>query len=296
MKKSVRNIFRRVTWLIPAAGLFWMGAAMRRLRLALAEKPSLDFVCRVLDFLCCSLSPKIVLRSISCGGNSFVLWLRVNDPSHYDLARGAYEAVVVKWLQESLKSGDTFFDVGANVGFYAVLAAGLVGPAGLVVAVEADPNVAEILADNFRANHLTNARVVSGAVTDHAGTVRLGRAPASGWTGLYYGKPDEWINVPAFTGDGLVKSLQTGKIDAVKIDVEGAEGRVLVGMTELLAKARPYLLIEIHRTHPGVEDQVLGILAAHHFETETLDRVDATMHVAAKRSVKAGTDRAELVQ
>jgi FkbM family methyltransferase len=296
MKKSLRTILQGGTSLIAPAGLFWMGATMRRLRLALSERSSLAFICRALDFLCCSLSPKIVLRSVSCGSNSFVLWLRVNDPSHYDLARGAYESVVVKWLRESLKPGDTFLDIGANIGFYSVLAARLIGPSGSVVAIEADPQVAETLTENFEANHLANARALSGAVAGHAGTVRLGRAPASGWTGLYYRKPDEWIEVPAFTGDGLVESLALEKIDTVKIDVEGAEGDVLAGMTDLLTKLRPCLLVEVHRTHAGVEEQVQKILAAHHFEIEILDRVDATMHIAAKPDVKPVLKRSERVQ
>lgn len=282
MKKSLRKSLRRVTSVIPAAVLFWMGAVTRRLRLAFSGKPSLDFTCRIFDFICCSFSPKTVLRRIPLGADVFALSLRVNDPSHYDLARGMYEAVVIKWLQENLKSGNTFWDIGANVGFYAVFAARLVGPTGLVVAVEADPNVAAVLAKNFEANHLSNARVVSGAITDHTGTVRLGRAPASGWTGLYYEKPDEWVEVPAFTGDSLVNSLAVDQIDVIKVDVEGAEGRVLAGMTELLTKTRPRLLIEVHRTHPGVEEDVTKVLAAHHFESEILDRVDATMHIAAK--------------
>lgn len=258
---------------------------MRRLRSTLSANRQMDFICRALDFLCCSLSPKTVLRSISCGDNSFVLWLRVNDPSHYDLARGAYEVVVAKWMHENVKVGDVFLDIGANIGFFSVLAAKLTGESGLVVAAEADPSVAEILAKNFEANRLGNARVVAGAVTNHEGTVRLGRAPASGWTGLYYAKPDEWVDVPALTGDGLLKSHGLRKVNAVKIDVEGAEGHVLAGMTELLTNFGPRLLIEVHRIHAGAEGQVLDVLAAHHFETEILDCVDVTMHIAAKLNV-----------
>lgn len=285
MKKSVRAFLRYGTSLIPATGLFWAGAALRRLRLALSNKMSHEFICRSLDFLCCSFYPKIVLRNVSCNGKSFVLWLRVNDPSHYDLARGVYEGVVVKWLHENLKPGDVFLDIGANIGFYSVCASSLVGPSGLVVAIEADPKVAENLTRNFDANHLSNARALSGAVTDIVGTVRLGRAPASGWTGLYYAKADEWVEVEAFTGDAVFRSLGVEKIDAIKVDVEGAEGHVLAGMTELLGKVGPRLLIEVHRTHSGVEERVRQILAAHHFEIEVLDRVDATMHIAAKPNI-----------
>lgn len=282
MKRSLRAILRQGTSLVPAAVLFWFGAGLRRLRLALSGKPSQEFTCRALDFLLCSMAPKTVLRPVVCDGDSFVLWLRVNDPSHYDLARGVYEDVVVRWLRESLKPGHVFLDIGANVGFYSVSASRRIGPAGRVVAIEADPLVAAILRRNFEANHLSNATVVSAALTDCPGTVRLGRAPASGWTGLYYGKAEEWIEVSALTGDGLFRSLGVGRIDAVKIDVEGAEGRVLAGMKDVLSKVGPALLIEVHRAHVGVERQVQEILLAHDFASEVLGRVGATMHMAAK--------------
>ena len=266
---------------------------IRRMRLALPAKASLVPICRTLDFLCCSLAPKWVLRRVPCGTGFCMFWLRVNDPSHYDLARGSYEPTIIAWLNENTQLGDTFLDIGANVGYYAVLAAKLVGPAGLVVAVEADPNIAQILTKNLEANHLSNARVVSGAATDFAGTVRLGRAPASGWTGLYYGNPDEWIEVPAFTVDGLFRSLGLNQINAAKLDVEGAEACVLDGMTDILTKFTPRLLIEVHRTHSGVEEHVLKVLAAHSFDAAILDCVDATMHIAATPTLESTMGKRE---
>lgn len=84
-----------------------------------------------------------------------------------------------------------------------------------------------------------------------------------------------------------MKSLQASQIHAVKIDVEGAEGCALAGMTELMTKMRPRFLIEVHRTHAGVEERVLKILRDCHFESELLDRPDETMHVAARSNVKS---------
>jgi len=281
---------------VPPLVLFGIGMQIRRMRLALPEKTSLAPICRTLDFLCCSLAPKCVLRRVPCGTGFCMFWIRVNDPSHYDLARGFYEPTMIAWLNENTKLGDTFLDIGANVGYYAVLAAKLVGPTGLVIAVEADPNIAEILRKNLEANHLSNARVISGAATDFAGTVRVGRAPASGWTGLYYATPEEWIDVPAFTVDGLSRSLGLNQVNVVKVDVEGAEASVLDGMTDVLKRFTPRLLIEVHRTHSGVEEHVLKILAAHSFETEILDSVDATMHVAATPTLKSAIGERESAQ
>lgn len=215
-----------------------------------------------------------------------ILDLRVNDPYHYDLALGIHETVVTEWLVKNLRPGEIFLDLGANVGYYAILAAKFIGAEGLVIAVEADPEVAEMLAKNVEANHLNNnVRVVSGAVTDHTGTVRLARAPASGWTGLYYREPDEWVEVAAFTVDDLVKTLQLSRVDAVKIDVEGAEARVLKGMRATMTNCVRRLLIEVHRTHAGVEEEVLDILKDRAFAVKLLDKDGATMHVTAAPSL-----------
>jgi len=284
MKKVVQKFLRRSSFIIPVPLLFRLGAAMRRARHRASKNRHLELPCRVLDFLCCSLSPKLVLRRISCGAEILALWVRVNDPSHYDLVNGNYETVVLQWLRNNLNPGETFWDVGANVGFYAIVAAKSLGPEGQVVAVEADPDTAKILANNFEINHLTNAHVVSAALTDTIGTVRFGRAPATGWSGIYYENAEEWVSVEALTGDALMKSLSLDQVHAIKIDVEGSEAHVLKGMAGILMQNRPRLLIEVHRTYAGVEDQVAAILDNGNFECNVLDQADATMHLAATPS------------
>jgi len=58
---------------------------------------------------------------------------------------GLWETHVTDWLQETLRPGQMFVDVGANVGYFTLLGAKLVGPQGRVVAVEAHPGLAELL-------------------------------------------------------------------------------------------------------------------------------------------------------
>lgn len=281
VKKVIRGFLRHGSSMVSAPMLFEFGAALRRARHRAAKSSRLELPCRILDFLCCSLSPKLVLRRISCGSESFALWVKVNDPSHYDLVNANYEAVVLEWLCRNLNSGETFWDVGANIGIYAMLAAKLVGPTGHVIAIEADPETAKVLAANLEMNRLANVCVVSAALTDTVGPVRFGRASATGWSGIYCARPQEWISIHATTGDTLMKSTGISSVHAIKIDVEGSEAHVLRGMPEILTQSKPRLLIEVHRTYPGVEKQVAGILAEDDFECEVLDQSGATMHVVA---------------
>ena len=86
---------------------------------------------------------------------------------------GLWESHVTAWLQQTLRPGQVFVDVGANVGYFTLLGGSLVGPAGSVVAVEAHPRLAELL----RRNVIMNG--YHGYVTSHHGAAWSSRRPAA---------------------------------------------------------------------------------------------------------------------
>ena len=76
---------------------------------------------------------------------------------------GVWEPVLTRWIRRTLRRGDTFVDVGANIGYFALLASKSVGPAGRVVAIEASPTICASLQRNVASNGARNVRVVNAA-------------------------------------------------------------------------------------------------------------------------------------
>jgi FkbM family methyltransferase len=161
---------------------------------------------------------------------------------------GEYERPVQEVLCQLLKEGDVFYDVGANVGFFTLLAARKVGSGGFVYAFEPVPSNAEQIQRNAVLNGCENICVVNVAVSDTVGRGELFLARhAGGSTLAECGAPPDLIGtveVETISIDSHVKREMVRMPNVVKIDVEGAELSVLQGMREVLRTARPVLLIE----------------------------------------------------
>jgi len=184
---------------------------------------------------------------------------------------GCFEPNETAFLASVLKPGMTFVDIGANIGLYTLLAAPLVAPGGIVVAVEPSPREQVTLMRNLAANDQFAVRVRAEAlgmadgsailhVTDaeHAGQNTLG-APTYADTGVV-----EEIEVPVRAFDRLVDEEGLERIDAVKIDVEGAEELVLRGGQVSLRRFRPLVLLELQdpslRTLDSSAEGVISLL------------------------------------
>jgi FkbM family methyltransferase len=146
-----------------------------------------------------------------------------------------------------LRPGDHVVDVGANVGYFTFAAAHLVGPAGRVTAFEASPRMHPALRANAARNRVTQIELHGVAVSDARGEVQFHAAPPS-HTGLSSLRklPDAsaTYTVPTLALDDLLDTLPPVRL--VKLDVEGAEMRVLRGMRKLLERDRPFLISEVN--------------------------------------------------
>ncbi len=142
-------------------------------------------------------------------------------------SQGVWEADVMKLLTRWLKPGSIFVDVGANVGFHAVLAAQL---GARVVAVEPVPWTLELLRANVW-RHGAAVEVLAAAASDRAGSVRVALDPAHR-SGAAIGA--DGVEVRAAPLDELVPD---GEVDVLKVDVEGAEPLVLRGASAILERS-----------------------------------------------------------
>jgi FkbM family methyltransferase len=164
-------------------------------------------------------------------------------------ALGIYELPVQEALSTCLKPGDTFYDIGANVGFFTVIAAKLVGSVGKVYAFEPDKHNAAAVRHNVKLNNFNNISVWEKAVADTSGKGELLLARYSGGHTLsVIDRPRDLAGsttVKVVSIDDLIEQQQLTPPTVVKIDVEGAEIEVLWGMLQTIKKYQPTIIYEV---------------------------------------------------
>jgi FkbM family methyltransferase len=159
---------------------------------------------------------------------------------------GVYEPELARFILDRLQSAGTFVDVGANVGAFTIPAAKKVGPSGLVLAVEASPQVFPYLEGNVRANRSGNVRLkfVAASDGDSAG-VPFYEAPADhfgmGSMAPQFGASP--VLVPSRPLDQLLAEEGVTHVDLLKVDVEGFEAQVFRGARKLLTSDRAPVVV-----------------------------------------------------
>lgn len=158
---------------------------------------------------------------------------------------GLFEPSETTAITESLRPGDTFVDVGANVGYYTLIAARVVGSEGRVFAFEPDPEAAALLERSVLLNGFENVVLERKAVSNEPGSIRLYLAEKNKGDHRIYPteEPRDFIEVEAVTLDDYFAN-DPGRIDFVKIDVQGADLAVLEGMSGLI-EANPEILLSV---------------------------------------------------
>ena len=149
---------------------------------------------------------------------------------------GSYERYVTILFKELLSEGMNMVDIGANIGYYTLLAAKLVGERGKVFAFEPEPENYALLLRNIEVNGYKNCVPVRQAVSNKAGKVKLFLSKADpGMHSLYRAEENatEAITVDTISLDDFFKDKEC-PIDIIKVDVEGAEMAVLQGMATII--------------------------------------------------------------
>ena len=186
------------------------------------------------------LRPNRPLRCRFDGDLQLDVSLRDEVAIHYALQR-EYEPEVSRFIRRALRPGMVVFDVGANIGHFTLLAAKRVGAAGQVHAFEPAKSECDKLAANVALNGFGNVVVNRVAVCEQSGQVAL--QTLTDGLGLYntLGRPfrsGEFasVMVPCTSLDDYVRERQIGRVDLIKIDIEGAEINALTGAAQLLSR------------------------------------------------------------
>jgi FkbM family methyltransferase len=169
----------------------------------------------------------------------------VVSPTIHSSPFAAYRAVVLdQWtFQYCPQPGDIVFDVGAGVGEEAIVFSKLVGTAGRVLSIEADPSTFACLTETIRRSSLTNVTPLSCAITARDGPVTIAQSDnhiANTIIADVQGR-----EVPGRTLDSLTRELGLDRIDLLKMNIEGAERDAVKGMTQL-AKSVGHMVISCH--------------------------------------------------
>lgn len=156
---------------------------------------------------------------------------------------GQYEADVTAVFQSVLKPGMTVLDIGANIGYFSMLSAAIVGSAGKVISVEPNPDNVKFIEASRKANGFSHVQVIQAAASSDNGILVLRTEYSNGTCGFL---PDDIADVfeaetvAALRLDELVKD----KVDLIKVDVEGAELLALLGCVNILDRCKPHVVFE----------------------------------------------------
>lgn len=162
---------------------------------------------------------------------------------------GYYDERGIRFIKSQLKSGNTFIDIGGNIGAYSLIAANIVGYKGQVIAFEPVTQVRNRLMENRSLNELHHLKIEPFAVFNEKTELVLHVSSQEnfGMSSIHAHDEDSGITetVKAVRLDDYVLENNINQIDLIKMDIEGAEIYALNGMKTTLMKFKPMVLIEI---------------------------------------------------
>jgi FkbM family methyltransferase len=162
--------------------------------------------------------------------------------------RDYYEPELL-YLEKVLSPGKVFVDAGANFGIYTLLASKIVGEAGRVISFEPSPRVFPVLRRNIALNGFKNVSALQVALTDKKGRAPLYYHAAVGCDSL--AKDASFENdahaeqIDTESLDNVIRQTSVGRVDVIKMDVQGAEELALRGASEIVASMRPVVIFEV---------------------------------------------------
>lgn len=163
--------------------------------------------------------------------------------------RGDFEQEELAYINKTLVAGDSFVDVGANIGLFSLYASQKVGATGKVITFEPSPKTFNRLKENIELNGCTNTHLHQLGISDKPGELSL-NISGDGMDAWETFAPDlnnrfqDQVKVPVVTLDDMLANENKEKIRIVKIDVEGWEKFVLKGAEQFFTTYSPIIMLE----------------------------------------------------
>jgi FkbM family methyltransferase len=159
-----------------------------------------------------------------------------------------YESHISDQLRTLLKPGDVFVDIGANIGYFTMMGASVVGPHGHIFAFEPLSDNYDLMMQSVTANSFDNVDIYPFAIAESKQTFQLDVSGFGSNARVIDFSPQA---VPGAGPDNLVEAFtldeilaETDRIDVIKLDIEGAEPRAWQGMEQIITQHRPTIVFE----------------------------------------------------
>jgi FkbM family methyltransferase len=178
-------------------------------------------------------------------GSKFILGSMAGDGGGASVYFNLIEREQTDSMKNEVRDGDVFFDIGANVGYYTILASRMVGPHGHVVSCEPLVRNLAFLQRHVTRNRASNVTILPFACSDSEGISAFSAGSNVATGQLTSGNSNSSILVPTIRIDTIVQRSER-RPDVIKIDVEGAELDVLKGARQTLVEAKPVIYLSTH--------------------------------------------------
>lgn len=224
--------------------------------------------------------------------NGVKMHLDITNPQTWDLRNNKnYEDDVKKIFLSKIKEGDIVIDVGANIGYFSLLAAKKIGSKGKIFAIEPMKQANNWLKKNLKLNDFKNVEVLEVAIGDKQGTMKMYKKSESSEMIILdptISKTDlimcGEINIK--TIDNIISQKKIKKVNLLKIDVEGFEYEALLGCKESFKSNKiENIICEIHTTYlknREIDEQdIYSFIQENNFSIQELSIYAETKHILA---------------
>ena len=257
-RRSMCGLYKRVITVIKQEGI---SVALKAVYNLFANK-YLNFKTHLLVRYCNLFHHGLVLRKIQ--GNK--MYLSVNDRglSQELLFHDIREPLQTNLLKQLVTPGMTVVDIGANLGYYVLIEASIIGETGKIYAIEPIPQNYEILKKNVRKNNYENiVETYFIAVSDTCGVSKIAMTKESNFSTMFLNKREmsEWMEKQVEISTEKILDIETVTLDTflidkppvdfIRMDVEGYEAKIIKGMSNTLKNSKKGLKLFIE-FHPGI--------------------------------------------